>query len=231
MDKEKKAISPPSTAFSASDSTPATASARTSHDRTPQATPHLYLSQHHLHPNHPPGRQARVPMQREPQHYPMAERCMCSSCHLSAKLFPRTDDGRIVLPIVPVAHSASNQAGGYTQGGDAVYVRDGGDLVQYMLAPGDGNSGGSTMSRCLRSSSSEPEFVLSYSGRPRPSSSSTAASSAIINTASQECGPSPKPSQRHIAGKSTSGATGGQQLDYAHTSSSPLDARMRNFGT
>lgn len=66
---------------------------------------------------------------------------MCSSCHLSAKLFPRTDDGRILLPTVPVARSGPSHAGGYPHDSGVVYVGEGSDLMQYMLASSDGLSG------------------------------------------------------------------------------------------
>jgi hypothetical protein len=78
------------------------------------------------------ARQTRNPIHRESQHYPMAERCMCSSCHLSAKLFPRTGDGRIMLPVVPVTrtHAATHAHIGH-------HGAEGSDLTQYMLAPND----------------------------------------------------------------------------------------------
>lgn len=103
-----------------------------SHDYSPQGPSH---PMHYL-PNRTSGRQTRHAMHRESQHYPMAERCMCSSCHLSAKLFPRTEDGRIMLPIVPVTRSVS--AHGHVPFGHThAYAGQPGDLVQYMLVPNE----------------------------------------------------------------------------------------------
>ncbi|EKM76421.1 hypothetical protein AGABI1DRAFT_131249 [Agaricus bisporus var. burnettii JB137-S8] len=99
---------------------------RISREVTWNVTPH----QHQQVPTRS-ARQTRNPIHRESQHYPMAERCMCSSCHLSAKLFPRTGDGRIVLPIVPVTRTQTAHAHNGSHGAE------GGDLTQYMLAPSD----------------------------------------------------------------------------------------------
>ncbi|KXN84464.1 hypothetical protein AN958_12439 [Leucoagaricus sp. SymC.cos] len=204
MERGRNTISPPTSAFSSSGLplSSATPSTRADHDRPPPLLAHSHTGPHHLHPNRPVGRQPRAPIQREPQHYPMADRCMCSTCHLSAKLFPRTDDGRILLPVVPVNRSGSSHPDGRTHSGSAVYVGEGGDLVQYMLAPGD-----------------------EYSRHHRPLDSSTATSNTTLTAGTH--GSCLNSQTRHhqvtsqpATTRSASG-THSKQLDYP-------DARMRS---
>lgn len=145
MDREGNSTSGPTmSSISTSGSTSAStaSSGRTSRERTPHGQPQPHQSQHHQ-PNRPSGRQPRHPIHRESQHYPMAERCMCSSCHLSARLFPRTEDGRIMLPIVPGVRSPSAHAYGPTTHGygGGGCVGENGDLMQYMLASNEGHLG------------------------------------------------------------------------------------------
>jgi hypothetical protein len=114
------------------------------------------------------ARQTRNPIHRESQHYPMAERCMCSSCHLSAKLFPRTGDGRIMLPVVPVART---HATAHVHIGN--HGAEGSDLTQYMLASNDIPGGELGVSFILKRIYSI-RLLSSYSGLGRSSKSSTA---------------------------------------------------------
>lgn len=216
---------------------PSPTSGRTNRDLTPHGAPHLHQTQQYQLPNRS-GRQTRHPIHRESQHYPMAERCMCSSCHLSSKLFPRTGDGRIVLPIVPLTRSPSAHPYGSAPGG--CYVGESGDLAQYMLAPSDSQSGEFSVSSFR---GSRVRLSLSYSGHGRPSTSSTT-SSMTMTTASYASGSSSTPNLHDRATVRLSGGAHGSGTMQVQSSisvslhpeltrhtGSTSDARMPSFGT
>lgn len=202
MDSRKdNVVSPSPTAFSASspELTSHPAPSQPTSDRYSPGLAHPHPGSHPHHPNRTGHRQAGAPIQRESQHYPMAERCMCSSCHLSAKLFPRTDDGRIVLPIVPV-HP--------THGGNIVCSASGSNLAQYMLAPSDEHSGHHWARSTSNATNSTTMTSMSYGGDTSPQ----------FDQQSQ-----PRPRRPTTSNRGTA-----QRLAYAHqTSYLPSETRDR----